>query len=63
VKDRMERLGMRWTKAGAQAMLDVRSEYINGDWDAFQQFRIELQTQRIYPHRHVLESVNWTIAA
>lgn len=62
VKDRLERSGMRWTKAGAQAMLDVRSEYLNGDWDAFQQFRIEHQTQRIYPHRHVLERVNWTLA-
>jgi hypothetical protein len=62
VKDRMERSGMRWTKAGAQAMLDVRSEYLNGDWEAFQQFRIELQTQRIYPHRHVLERMNWTLA-
>jgi hypothetical protein len=63
VKDRMERSGMRWTKAGAQAMLDVRSEYLNGDWDEFQRFRIELQTQRIYPHRRMLERVNWTLAA
>jgi hypothetical protein len=30
VKDRMERSGMRWTRSGAQAMLDVRSEYLNG---------------------------------
>jgi len=30
VKDRMERAGMHWTIAGAQAMLDVRSIYVSG---------------------------------
>ena len=30
IKDRMERSGMRWTRDGAQAMLDVCSEYLNG---------------------------------
>ena len=62
VKDRMERSGMRWTKEGAQAMLDVRSEYLNGDWEAFQQFRIDSETDRLYPHRHVLDSVSWSMA-
>ena len=57
VKDRMERSGMRWTKAGAQAMLDVRSEYLNGDWEAFGQFRIAHETERLYPHRGILDSV------
>ena len=32
VKDRMERAGMRWTPAGAQAMLDLRATYLNGEW-------------------------------
>src|SRR5262249_45952521 len=63
VKDRMERAGMRWSKAGAQAMLDVRSEHLNGDWDAFQQFRISRETQRLYPHRGLLESIPWAMAA
>jgi hypothetical protein len=63
VKDRMERAGMHWTKAGAQAMLDVRSEYLNGDWEGFQRFRIERETERLYPHRHLLETVEWTLAA
>ena len=62
VKDRMERAGMHWTTAGAQAMLDVRSVYLNGDWEAFQQFRITRETQRLYPHRQVLESVEWVLA-
>jgi hypothetical protein len=63
VKDRMERSGMRWSVAGAQAMLDVRSEYLNGDWDAFHQFRIEQETRRLYPHRQVLETIPWSLAS
>jgi hypothetical protein len=62
VKDRMERAGMRWTKAGAQAMLDVRSEYLNGDWKAFQRFRIDRETERLYPHRKQFETTEWPIA-
>jgi hypothetical protein len=62
VKDRMERSGMRWSKPGAQAMLDVRSEYLNGDWEAFQAFRIQHETERLYPHRHLIESVSWPMA-
>jgi hypothetical protein len=51
IKDRMERAGMHWTLAGAQAMLDLRSVWIGGSWDAFQQDRIERETERLYPHR------------
>jgi len=50
VKDRMERAGMRWTVEGAQAMLDLRTTYINGHWDAFQRHRIEQECQRLYPN-------------
>lgn len=39
VKDRFERAGMRWSKVGAQVMLDLRAVYLNGDWDDFQRFR------------------------
>ena len=31
VKDRMEQSGMRWSNAGAQAMMDVRAAKLNGD--------------------------------
>lgn len=62
VKDRMERSGMRWTRAGAQAMLDVRSEFLNGDWEAFHVFRIARETERLYPNRGVLDSVSWSMA-
>jgi hypothetical protein len=58
VKDRMERSGMRWTLKSAQAMLDVRSTYINGDWDAFMAYRIEKETQRLYPHRALVEPID-----
>ena len=62
VKDRLERAGMHWTRAGAQAMLDVRSEFLNGDWEAFQRFRINRETERLYPHRALLDHVEWPLA-
>jgi hypothetical protein len=54
IKDRMERAGMHWTLTGAQAMLDLRSVWIGGDWQAFQQQRIEHETERLYPHRNLV---------
>lgn len=63
VKDRMERAGMRWTRVGAQAMLDVRSAFLSGDWDGFQAFRIRAETRRLYPYRAVLDGVPWSLAA
>lgn len=63
VKDRMERAGMRWTEHGAQAMLDLRSTYVNGQWDEFQTYRIEHETHRLYPHRDALDAVDWPLAA
>jgi hypothetical protein len=54
IKDRMERAGMHWTLAGAQAMLDLRSVWIGGHWEAFQQYRIEQERERLYPHRDLV---------
>ncbi len=48
VKDRFERAGMRWSVNGAQAMLDLRAVYLNGDWDDFQRFR----RQQVHQKRH-----------
>jgi hypothetical protein len=45
VKDRMERAGMHWTLPSTQAMLDVRTVHVSGQWKAFQHDRIE----RLYP--------------
>lgn len=54
IKDRLERAGMHWTLDGAQAMLDVRSVYIAGQWEDYQTYRIGLETERLYPHRNVV---------
>jgi hypothetical protein len=48
VKDRMERTGMRWLPSGAQAMLDLRATYLNGDWDAFWNFHLLQEDERLY---------------
>jgi hypothetical protein len=55
VKDRRERAGMHWTMAGAQAMLDVRSIHVSGLWEEYQRYRIAGETQRLYPHRTLVE--------
>lgn len=48
VKDRMERAGMRWHPDGAQAMLDLRGTYLNGDWDRFWDYHVEQEDERLY---------------
>jgi hypothetical protein len=48
VKDRMERTGMRWEVQGAQAMLDTRSAYINGEWEELMEYRIQQEQFRMY---------------
>jgi hypothetical protein len=48
VKDRMEQTGMRWTVAGAQAMLHVRALYLNDQWGQYLEFRVEQEQARLY---------------
>jgi hypothetical protein len=48
VKDRLERAGMRWQPDGAQAMLDLRATYLNGEWDAFWSYHVEQEDDRLY---------------
>jgi hypothetical protein len=48
VKDRMERTGMRWTVEGAQAILDLRSTYLNGDWTSFWNHYAQTESERLY---------------
>jgi hypothetical protein len=62
VKDRMERAGMHWTRQGAEAMLEVRSLFVSGCWEAFQTFRFEQETQRLYPHRTLVEGSRFMMA-
>jgi hypothetical protein len=48
VKDRCERSGMRWTIAGAEALLRLRSVAENGDWDRFHAYRREQRHREVY---------------
>ena len=54
VKDRLERTGMRWVPEGAQAMLNLRSLWINGEWDDYQTYYIDTELARLYPDRNLL---------
>jgi hypothetical protein len=49
IKDRMEHGGMRWTLAGAEAMLNVRSVSASSEWDKFGSWRQAEEAKRIYP--------------
>ena len=48
VKDRMQQAGMRWTKDGAHAILDLRAIRLTDDWDAYWAFRRRRQHHRLY---------------
>jgi len=63
VKDRMERTGMSWRQQGAQAMLQLRSVALDGDWDDFQDFYRRREADALYPHRSLLEEITWPLAA
>jgi hypothetical protein len=59
IKDRMERAGMRWQVPGAQAMLNLRTIYTNGDWTAFQNFRMALENDWLYPNTRAFHAREW----
>ena len=63
VKDRLERTGMNWTIPGAEAMLELRCIHLTEQWDAFIEFRIAKETQRLYPYRDTLKTLPWQVAA
>ncbi len=44
----MERTGMRWLPSAAQAMLDLRATYLNGEWNAFWNFHVTQENERLY---------------
>ncbi len=62
VKDRMEGTGMRWRTEGAQAMLDLRAVFLNDDWEAFQDHRIQENVHKLYPYREMINEI-WEQAA
>jgi hypothetical protein len=49
VKDRMERSGMRWTIAGAEAILKLRAAYLSGDFEEYWAFHLAREQERRYP--------------
>jgi len=57
VKDRMEQTGMRWRIAGAQAILSLRAIYVNDDWDAFHDHRIQTEQHQLYPYKAHLHTI------
>ncbi|MDP8207291.1 MAG: ISKra4 family transposase, partial [Candidatus Electryonea clarkiae] len=48
VKERTDCSGMRWTKKGIQAVLDLRALKRNGDWDNYWKYHIDCEKQRLY---------------
>jgi hypothetical protein len=53
VKDRCEQSGMRWTQAGAEALLRLRSVAQNGDWEQFHAYRRRQRQLGMYAYWQV----------
>lgn len=49
IRDRMERSGMRWTPAMAEAIVKLRSLYLSGDFDDYWSFHVAQDQLRLYP--------------
>jgi hypothetical protein len=63
VKDRMERTGMNWVVAGAQAMLDLRCIFLCDAWNEYVAYRIAQETEHLYPYRDSLQPISCSLAA
>jgi hypothetical protein len=48
IKDRMERSGMRWTEAMAEAVVKLRAVYLSGDFDSYWLFHIRQEQNRLH---------------
>jgi len=48
VKDRMEGSGRRWSVAGAEAILLLRSVYTSGDWEGYWATHMTREHERLY---------------
>lgn len=57
IRDRMERSGMRWTPAMAEAIVKLRSLYLSGDFDDYWSFHVAQDQLRLYPQGR------WTVVA
>jgi hypothetical protein len=49
IKDRLERAGMRWTLAGAEALICLRAAYVSGDFEEYWDYHLEREQQRLHP--------------
>lgn len=52
IRDRFERSGMRWTHETAEALLRLRAIYLSRDFNAYWEFHIKHDQQRLYPTWH-----------
>jgi hypothetical protein len=55
IKDRMEQGGMRWTLAGAEAMLNVRAVLASSAADDFACWRQAEEAKRVHPNRVLVQ--------
>ena len=56
IEDRMEQGGMRWTLAGAQAMLNLRAVNASNAAEEFGNWRQVEGAERVHPHRQLVGS-------
>jgi hypothetical protein len=56
IKDRMEQGGMRWTLAGAMAMLNVRAVLASSETEDFGSWRQAEEAKRVHPHRALVQN-------
>jgi len=61
VKDRMEQCGMRWTIAGAEAVLSMRSIQMNKMTESYWQYHLAQERKRLYGT--FIEEVDISLAA
>jgi hypothetical protein len=57
VRDRMDRTGARWSLDGAEAVLQLRALWTNGDFDDYWAFHLEREHQRNHRSRYADGSV------
>jgi len=48
IKDRADRSGSRWSSEGVQAILNLRAVMKNGDWDAYWDYYMNKENERLY---------------
>jgi hypothetical protein len=62
IKDRMEQGGMRWTLAGAVAMLNLRAVLASTDAENFSTWRQAEEAKRVHPHRALVRDYQGFVA-